>query len=316
MDNKIGLIKKDNSYYLPEGKMGQPLRLIQLPQNQVDFVKKLYGLPQDVNPAFVISLGGRPYIIKEGLVDLAHRRKIKEIISREVKIMKCRDRGCVRQIQRGYKDNQGNIYENHSEVPHELWKNKKVFKNMVDLPPEENEFCFIYGTEVIMQNKNRYYAEADACPHNTTSMVRNSLARMAQTRSTNIALGRALNIALTSAEELPNVGVNFETGEVTLDKEKSDIGSDRKILLKTINNLREKLGLEKQELSEIVKEQYKTSDPFKLNSEQLEDLRDYLEVKIHNLEDESKEEKEEAEKIEEDFLRQEGMDFEEEGDDN
>ena len=88
MGTKPQLIKKDNAYYLPEGKFDQPLRLVQLPEEQIEFVKKLYGLPEDVNPAFVISLGGKPYIIKEGLVDLVHKRKVKEITSKEVKIEK------------------------------------------------------------------------------------------------------------------------------------------------------------------------------------------------------------------------------------
>jgi len=46
--------------------------------------KKLYGLPENINPAFVILLGSKLYIIK----DLVHKRKVKEITSKEVKIDK------------------------------------------------------------------------------------------------------------------------------------------------------------------------------------------------------------------------------------
>ena len=71
---KLSLIKKDNVYYLPVGKPDQPLRLIQLQAGEISLVKKLYGLPDDVNPSFVISLGGKPYIVHQGLIDLAHKR--------------------------------------------------------------------------------------------------------------------------------------------------------------------------------------------------------------------------------------------------
>lgn len=280
----LGLIKKDNVYYLPEGKPDQPLRLVQLPDQQVELVKRIYGLPEDVNPAHVISLGGKPYIVKEGLVDLAHKRGVKEIISKEVKVVKCSERGCVRQIQKGYKDHQGNVYERHSEVPHELWKAKKVYKNMVEIPAKDNEYCFIYGTEVVMKDGNRYYAEGDACPHNTTSMVRNALARMAQTRSTNIALGRALNVCLTSAEELPNINVDFETGEITVEEnsvktkvsKKGNLTKEKKMILKTINELRETIGMEKEELKEVAEDMFSETNPEKLKIAQLEELKKYL----------------------------------------
>ena len=122
------LIKKDNVYYLPVGKPDQPLRLIQLPAGEISLVKKLYGLPDDVNPAFVISLGGKPYIVHQGLIDLAHKRKLRKIISKEVKVVRCKDRGCVRQIQRGYRDHEGNVYKTSSDVPGHLWKLKKPIR--------------------------------------------------------------------------------------------------------------------------------------------------------------------------------------------
>ena len=302
---KPQLIKKDNVYYLPVGKPDQPLRLIQLSAEEIALVKKLYGLPEDVNPAFVISLGGKPYIVHQGLIDLAHKRKLKKIISKEVKVVRCSNRGCVRQVQRGYRDHEGNIYKTASDVPGSLWKLKKAYKNIVELAPGENEYCFVYGTTVVMQDESRYYAEADACPHNTTSTVRNALARMAQTRSTNIALSRILNVPLTSAEELPNIDVDFETGEITEKR-------DKKALLKEINALREDLSMEKGELAQLARELYKKEDPLRLSMDELSDLRDYLEQKIKERVGQNEEEKKEADKIEEGFLSHEGMDFEEE----
>jgi len=302
------LIKKDNVYYLPTGKPDQPLRLVQLSKEEISLVKKLYGLPDDVNPAFVISLGGKPYIVHQGLIDLAHKRKLKKIISKEIKVVRCRDRGCVKQIQRGYRDHEGNVYKSANDVPGNLWKLKKVYKNIVELSPSDNEFTFIYGTTVVMKDGSRYYAEADACPHNTTSTVRNALARMAQTRSTNIALSRILNVPLTSAEELPDIDVDPDTGEVR--QKQKDNG--KKLLLKEINNLREELLMEKKELASLSREQYQKDDPLSLSIDELTDLRDYLEVKLRDALDENQDEKAEAEKIEEDFLAHEELEGQEE----
>jgi hypothetical protein len=151
-----------------------------------------------------------------------------------------------------------------------------------------------------MQDDSRYYAEADACPHNTTSTVRNALARMAQTRSTNIALSRILNVPLTSAEELPNVDIDFETGEVTEKKDKNKI-------LKEIKSLREDLSMEKADLAQLARDQYRKEGPLKLTIDELCDLRDLLEKKVKERIDNNEEEKAEAEKIEEDFLKQEEM---------
>ena len=297
---KPSLIKKDNTYYLPVGKPDQPLRLIQLPKEEISLVKKLYGLPGDVNPAFVISLGGKPYIVHQGLIDLAHKRKLKKIISKEVKVVRCAERGCVRQIQRGYRDNQGNVYKSSSDVPAELWKQRKVYKNMAELSPSENEYCFVYGTTVVMADGSRYYAEADACPHNTTSTVRGSLARMAQTRSTNIALSRILNVPLTSAEELPGVNVDFETGEV----KEVDSKKDTKEILKEINALRENLSMERKELAQLASKKYK-KDPYSLSAEELSDFKDMLEEKVKVEKEKYEKEKAEGEEIQEDFLAQE-----------
>ncbi|MBN2073620.1 MAG: hypothetical protein JW770_06725 [Actinobacteria bacterium] len=304
MNVKAKLIRKDNSYYLPQGRPDQPLRLVQLEDEEITLVKKLYGLPDDVNPAFVISLGGKPYIVHQGLIDLAHKRKLKKIISKEVKVVRCRDRGCVRQVHKGYRDNTGNAYRTAGEVPQDLWNQKKVYKNMVELAPGDSEYTFVYGTTVVMKDGSKYYAEADACPHNTTSTVRGALSRMAQTRSVNIALGRTLNVGLTSAEELPAMDVDTETGEV---KEKDD-DSQRKTLLKEINSLREKLLMEKAQLGRLAREQYGKDDPMALSIEELCDLKGYLKVRIENLKDENNQEKKEAEQIETEFLKSQGSD--------
>ena len=304
MNGKPKLIRKDNSYYLPAGRPDQPLRLVQLEDGEISLVKKLYGLPDDVNPAFVISLGGKPYIIHQGLIDLAHKRKLKKIISKEVKVVRCRDRGCVRQVQKGYRDNEGNVYKTSSDVPGQFWNQKKVYKNMVELAPGDSEYTFIYGTTVVMGDGSRYYAEADACPHNTTSTVRGALSRMAQTRSVNIALGRILNVGLTSAEELPGIDIDTETGEV----KRTESDSERKILLKKINSLREDLLMEKVQLGRLAREQYGKDDPMALSIEELHDLKDYLKVRTENKEDKNSQERGEAQSIEEEFLKSQGSD--------
>ena len=302
MNGKAKLIRKDNSYYLPQGRPDQPLRLVQLEDEEITLVKKLYGLPDDVNPAFVISLGGKPYIVHQGLIDLAHKRKLKKIISKEVKVVRCRDRGCVRQLQKGYRDHAGNVYRTAGEVPHELWNQKKAYKNMVELAPGDSEYTFVYGTTVVMKDGSRYYAEADACPHNTTSTVRGALSRMAQTRSVNIALGRILNVGLTSAEELPAMDIDTETGEV----KKNEEDSERKMLLKEINSLREELLMEKAQLGRLAREQYGKDDPMALSIAELHDLKGYLKEKIENTEDENIQERKEAKSIEEEFLKSQG----------
>jgi hypothetical protein len=173
---------------------------------------------------------------------------------------------------------------------------------MVELSPGDSEYTFVYGTTVVMGDGSRFYAEADACPHNTTSTVRGALSRMAQTRSVNIALGRILNVGLTSAEELPAMDIDTETGEVKSDEE----ASQRKMLLKEINSLREELLMEKAQLGRLAREQYGKDDPMALSIAELHDLKGYLKEKIENTEDENIQERKEAKSIEEEFLKSQG----------
>ena len=65
--------------------------------------------------------------------------------------------------------------------------------------------------------------------------------------------------------------------------------------------------MEKAQLGRLAREQYGKDDPMALSIEELHDFKGYLKVKIENVKDENSQERKEAESIEEEFLKSQGL---------
>lgn len=187
-----------------------PVRLIELPAKLQDYIKILYGLPEKVNPAFVIGLGGKPYIEHPGLWDLLH----KEYTVLEAwpvgrpEFVPCKEMGCVSRVHKGWKTEDGEVYESVDQIP----KGKKYYKNYLETPPKDHEkMCIVrYHIKIRRQDGTEavFESEGEACPHNCTSVTRDALRRMAETRAINRCLRPAVRFAGTTYEELPFVQLN------------------------------------------------------------------------------------------------------------
>ena len=116
----------------------------------------------------------KPYVTHQGLVDVLHQRGYKKLVTMRLPSIPCRAAGCY--------------------------------------GATEADFTQVYQCTVVLKTGQEVSMSADACRHNTSSMIHgdartraNAIARMAETRSIGRVLSRALNIGAAAILELPEV---------------------------------------------------------------------------------------------------------------
>lgn len=192
-----------------------PVRLSDLGSLARKDIVSRFGLPANANPAFIVALGGKPYMEHSCLWDLTHQDYVVVRAGHvEPPIFKpCSEMGCVSREHKGWRTDDGTIYDSYPN-------GKKAYKNYVEHQPKDNERMAIVHYQVEIKNRKNgeisvYGAYGDACPHNCTSVTRDSLLRMAETRAINRCLRPAVGYAGTTYEEriveLPGNGGEGDT---------------------------------------------------------------------------------------------------------
>jgi hypothetical protein len=155
-----------------------------------------------------------------------------------------------------------------------------------EIPEEQKEGKDSLKSKIIHSNKkNRDYKMFRIANDDIFSLV-NTFQKMASKRAYIDATLKATRTSEMFTQDLEDI-----KDYTPVPKEQDGGEKDIKEMLKTINNLRETIGMEKEELAKIVKEKYKKTDPFKLTHAQLEDLAGYLEEELHKRIDDFQEDK-------------------------
>ena len=153
-----------------------------------------------------------------------------------------------------------------------------------DLTDEQKQDKDNLKTKKFFSKKHNREFKTFRVPNDDIYTLVNTLQKMADKRAFVAATLKATRTSDMFTQDMEDIK-EYEP----IVKESKKNGDDIKKALKTINELRETIGMEKKELAKIVEEQFKETDPFKLNMEQLEDLKDYLETELHKQFDEKTE---------------------------
>ncbi len=156
-----------------------------------------------------------------------------------------------------------------------------------ELTEEQKQDKESIKTKIIHSNKkNRDYKMFRIDNEDIYSLV-NTFQKMASKRAYIDATLKATRTSEMFTQDLEDIkDYEPKTASKTEGKE-----NEIKDMLKGINNIRETLGMEKEELAKIVKEKFKKTDPFDLTKKQIEELGDILNEKLGEKIDDFDEEK-------------------------
>lgn len=209
----------------PGSREERAIKLIDLPEVMQERAMKVFGLPSDIIRAFVIFLGGQAYPMKDALLDLAAKRRLRRLHAEPLGTTPCVELGCFSAETTGWKA-LGQTFEVYGDALKTLRQQyprmdddnlkKRIYKATKPIPAEPWQRSHqARATGVFLDDEGKeieYSFVGDCCPHNATSTVSagGAMARMAQTRAVNIVLRAGAKLPGTSAEEMPGVILDSE----------------------------------------------------------------------------------------------------------
>jgi hypothetical protein len=149
-----------------------------------------------------------------------------------------------------------------------------------DLPEElKDDKDSLKTKEIFSKKNNRKYKMFRIENEDIYSLV-NTLQKMASKRAYIDATLKATRTSEMFTQDMEDI----KDYEPKPKSENSDSGeadeNEIKVLLKGINDLRETVGVNKEELAQIVKDKFNKTDPFKLTRKQIGELQDILNEKL------------------------------------